>query len=544
MDTTVLHIPWTNEALEKLVLDIINTGETAKLDFKSVWDISTKEQKAELARDIQAMANSYDPVYRNHGFLILGAKPGQLLCTTFAENADKMQATVDQILREHIGPFVSTQVRQFGSGDKMWGVIVVRPSNGAPHVFIRDAGKYNRGDVWVRVGTTSSKAEPADFGRFFRTHLEDFGREWRDEVRDVQREFERLKAEIEELKSKPATAPAAIAPAPQVTTEDRKGPVAPTSTTPTPAPVSVLESVKRGFKKNADPISLGLLEQTNAIQEFLGSKDLPWDLNNVTKESGRAVIDKLEEKAGTFWKILATVIDNDDEGKYDDDVIEALGLLAFEPEVPTGTTFTDWGTRIRYMPLVMSLYVVFLVGLQNKRYSLLKRAMGLTLLPKQYAEDALPIGTALFYVRGVSEVFQVLRDDYPERRWCDSIGNYAQRWINLHLYPEMPKLERNKHMFYVAEFVLSLLPAAAENIERPASGQFYFMSESAPIIRRYLKSEGSALKDLFGRDFKTALERFDQWGPKIALSGNCWGDGFQAGATELVFPPATVVDTK
>lgn len=539
MDATALHIPWTNEALEKLVLDIINTGETTKLDFKGGWDISSREQKAELARDIQAMANSYDPAYRNHGFLILGAKAGQLLYAKFAEDSDKMQATVDQVLREHLGPFVSTQVRQFGSGDKMWGVIVVRPSNGAPHVFVRDAGKYNRGDVWVRVGTTSSKAEPADFGRFFRTHLEDYGREWRDEVRDVQREVERLKAELERLKiPEPKVSPAEPVSAPQVTTKDQETPV------PAPAPVSVLESVKRGFKKNADPVSAGLIEEATAVRKFLESRDIPWDVNNITKESGRAVVDKIEEKVGMFWKVLSTVVDNDDQGKYDSDIVEALSLLAFEPEVPASTTFTDFGTRIRYFPLVMSLYVVFLVGLQNKRHSLLKRVMGLTLLPKQYAEDSLPIGTALFYVRGASEIFQALRDDYPERRWCDSVGTYAQRWINLHLYPEMPKLERNKHMFYVAEFVLSVMPAAAENIERPASGQFYFMSESASIIRRYLKTEGQTLKELFGENLKTALNRFDQWGQKIAVSGNCWGDGFQAGATELVFPPTTVVDTK
>lgn len=48
-----LHIPWTNQALEKLAREIISTGEATKVDFKSSLSLGTAGEKAELVKDIQ-----------------------------------------------------------------------------------------------------------------------------------------------------------------------------------------------------------------------------------------------------------------------------------------------------------------------------------------------------------------------------------------------------------------------------------------------------------------------------------------------------------
>lgn len=521
MDTT-LHIPWTNEVLEELVLKMVKMGETTKLDFKSVWDISSGGQKAEFARDIQAMANSVDTAYRNHGFLILGAKPGELLHTAFSEDADKMQATVDQVLREHLGPFVPTQVRQFAMDSKTWGVIVVPPSRNAPHVFVRDTEKYKRGDVFVRVGTTTAKAEPGDFARFFRVHLEDHGRELREELRDLQREVERLKtpgvpAVVELARASLATEVVSL-PAEHL------------------LPTNTLDVVRRGLRKSLDPISSALASEATDLRKFLDSREIPWDLNNVNKDNGPAFIDLLNERAGMLWKALALIVENDDEGKHDADVVEVLNALAFDPQAPSGTTFTDFGTNIRLYPLTMALYIVFMVGLRKKRIKLLKEVRELSLSARSHYDEPLPIGTALLYVRSASEVFQTVRDDYPAHRWCDAVGSHAQRWIKAHLFSEFPVLERHETFFFIAEFVLSLLGASAENIARPASGVFLFMSESNAVLKRYLKTEHETLREIFGAELKTLLERFDEWGGRLAYVGGCWGNGFQRGATQLVFP--------
>jgi hypothetical protein len=99
------------------------------------------------------------------------------------------------------------------------------------------------------------------------------------------------------------------------------------------------------------------------------------------------------------------------------DVVEALSLIAFDPSSPSGTAFTSFGTGMRLFPLTMALYIVFMIGLRKKRYGLLAKIVNVRLTPRsEYESEALPIGTALFYVRCASEVFQAMQDDYPVRR--------------------------------------------------------------------------------------------------------------------------------
>src|SRR5258708_33063354 len=68
-------LPWANNALETLLLDLIAHGtEAAKIDFKAEIEANTPEQKAELLKDISAIANTYDENYEDHGFLVYGVK--------------------------------------------------------------------------------------------------------------------------------------------------------------------------------------------------------------------------------------------------------------------------------------------------------------------------------------------------------------------------------------------------------------------------------------------------------------------------------------
>src|SRR5665213_3059619 len=100
----------------------------------------------------------------------------------------------------------------------------------------------------------------------------------------------------------------------------------------------------------------------------------------------------------------------------------------------------------------------------------------------------------------------------------------------------MPVLERNKQFFSIGEFVLSIVVAATPTIGQPSSGVLFFVGESRPIVDRFLRTEGEQMKILFGDGLKDALSAFDTWGGKMANNGRCWGDGFQNGAVEAVFP--------
>jgi predicted HTH transcriptional regulator len=179
---TELHLPWRNEALQALMLEIIQRGEATKADFKSQLNIATSEHHAELLKDISALANTYDYPYRNHGFIILGVAGNKLTYTKFEQTPDALQATIDDLIKKNIEPFIPTQVRIFGTGAEIWGVIVVPPTRTAPHVFTKDICKRYRGDIYVRRGTTTDKAASLDYIRFFRQHLDEHTYEIREQL--------------------------------------------------------------------------------------------------------------------------------------------------------------------------------------------------------------------------------------------------------------------------------------------------------------------------------------------------------------------------
>ena len=247
----------------------------------------------------------------------------------------------------------------------------------------------------------------------------------------------------------------------------------------------LVTDIVRELKKSSDPISAGIQSEAKRIRALLDSKEIAWDLNNLTKEDGRAVTEKIDSISGVFWEALAHLVEDDDEGRYDDAVIRALSELAFEPDAPAGTPFTSFGTGIRPYPLVMALYIVFMIGIRKKRDKLLTRIMAIGLSRRSNYEEQNTIGHSLFYVRRADEVFQTARDEYPNQKWCDAVGSYIERWISAHLFVAMPELERNKQFFYIGEFVLSLLGATAPNIKRPIPRRHFCPIGGTTSARRW-----------------------------------------------------------
>ena len=94
-----LHLPWDNDTLEKLLLKVVQTGETTKVDFKQTLNLDTAEQKAELLKDISALANSYDQAYYNYGFIIIGVKQNKLIGTSFTQEVDHLQSHIDELVK-------------------------------------------------------------------------------------------------------------------------------------------------------------------------------------------------------------------------------------------------------------------------------------------------------------------------------------------------------------------------------------------------------------------------------------------------------------
>jgi len=171
-----LHLPWDNKKLKDLLIEIIKIGETTKIDFKQELNIGTAKEKAEFLKDVSAIANTFDSNYYNYGFILVGVKQNEIVGSSFLQNkeVDNLQATIDEIIKVHLSPFIETHLKIFEENEKTWGVIMIPPTTMLPHVFIRDIDNKSRGDVYVRRGTTTEKALPEDYSRFFSVYTNEF----------------------------------------------------------------------------------------------------------------------------------------------------------------------------------------------------------------------------------------------------------------------------------------------------------------------------------------------------------------------------------
>ena len=169
MDYDDLYLPWDRSQLEALARQLVERGEGPKVDLKAMLDLSGAAAHGELLKDISAMANTYDAAHRNYGFIIVGASSSAVTFAQFSQTTDQLQATIDDLVKKHIEPFVRSHVLLFGHDQEAWGVIVIPPTRQAPHVFVHDIHKRSRGDIYVRRGTTTDKAGPADYVRFLRS---------------------------------------------------------------------------------------------------------------------------------------------------------------------------------------------------------------------------------------------------------------------------------------------------------------------------------------------------------------------------------------
>jgi hypothetical protein len=193
IDSDEIEVFWEMPELEALVRKLVLRGESMKVDLKVALDLSTEQSKAELLKDISAMANTLDHANRNYGFVVLGATANAFSYTQFTQNED-LQATIDELVKHYIEPFVPSRLYMFGQGQQQWGVILIPPTRSAPHVFVKDIHKRSRGDIYVRRGTVTEKAMPADYARFFGQRLEEHAYQLRVEMRELHQRVNALES--------------------------------------------------------------------------------------------------------------------------------------------------------------------------------------------------------------------------------------------------------------------------------------------------------------------------------------------------------------
>jgi len=533
-----LHLPWDNNNLKNLLHKIINIGETAKVDFKQELNIDTSRDKAELLKDISAIANTHDPDYYNHGFILIGVKPNKIIGSSFLEGVkvDNLQGRIDELVKNYLAPFIKTQVIIFDSKGKIWGAIVIPPTKMMPHVFVRDIDNKHRGDIYIRKGTTTEKALPEDYARFFSVHLEEVKYEFRHQIDSLQSELNDIKRNLDTVAQFRQELTSEVTPDIHRKNNEEKKKVLQRK-----KHLSLLQEIDNIFASEEDPIKIGLIKEARKIQSFLESDTIPWALQIPSKEDGHKLFSAIEKESGIYWTALSNIILKDDKNKYDEAITQSLGHLARYYEAPAGTTYTELGLNIRYYPLIVSLYIIFIVGAFKKRQNFLQQVASIELLRRSFYEESYPIAYSLFFIRRAGEVFQTQYEGYPNSQWCDPVGSYTKALLDRTLHIDDYLWDKDAN-FYIGEFLLSLLPLDIVNrdtgtpaIGHPSSGLFMYLSNSVPVIRRFLKNESSWVAKIFHRPFKAILKEFDQTAKKL-VSGPCWANGFVSGAFETAFP--------
>jgi hypothetical protein len=141
----------------ELVALIHKGTETPDLDYKDDIDLSRdkKEEKAQLAKDVIAMANS------GGGVIIAGVKQSpkgfipEGMSETTLQTFDS--TALNDFIRNYTDPPINTQTKIVTVDEKTFGFVIVPEFNQMPHIVIKNySGVLSEGDLLVRSSSNNS----------------------------------------------------------------------------------------------------------------------------------------------------------------------------------------------------------------------------------------------------------------------------------------------------------------------------------------------------------------------------------------------------
>ncbi len=510
------------QELESLLRRLITQGaEGPKVDFKKTFSVVDKSAQAELAKDISSIANTDDEAHLDDfGYIILGAERGQLLggVGELAGDIDKLQAQLTDLIKNFVGSVPQFSISAFHDAALgSWGAIVIPPSARQPHLFIRDgAGDVVKHEWWVRVNDTKERAGPHDYGRIL-------AKATRREVRPLEREVQRLALKMDQLGVPNLTALVHAIRGSSATSEPASGGASP----------DIVSSVRRLLVRGNVGVEDALVAEALRIAEVMGetSEKNPWNLSGMKGEQLSSLLSYMEERTFPLAEALATVARYDREGVLVDAVCRALQVIAKEPQ-PVGIHYTNIA-QLRLYPLVICLYAIALLAVNERRGELLERVFSLS-LQREERDGVDPIVVSLRRMRAASDVFkEALSKDYFEP--------IAVR-IREVLVPRLSGLlvgTSSKDAFFIAEFVLGLafltVSGPMHHGKVPLPGTYLYESGAQRALTVFLGQRPDWLGEALGEPLDSLLGTFDQTAKNV-VNQRGWADGFTSGTLNAYRP--------
>jgi hypothetical protein len=538
-------LPWENKELEALLQSLIALGtETAKLDFKAEIETATPDQKAEILKDITAMANTYDENNADHGFLIYGVKGKAVAGITQTEaDTDKLQSHLEQILKTYISPMPQIYVVGFNAvTGEQWGVIVIPPRNNKPHMFFKDLQCTNpkrsrkKGEWFVRRGSTTDHGLPEDLAIITQRQTEQLLEPLRESVRNLQlrvaKAEEQYNSALFKLVERAVSAlPAAVG---VRTSEDREE----LGTEIGEAlGMDLSAQLKQKLRTPTDALAESLVAEAKALRNFLdgASADLPWAPRLNDAAGNKKIVDILEEETKSLQLSLATITLNDHDNAYTSALLRAVKILAKTTGVPNGKPYNRIGQALRYYPLGLILYTIFVCGVAAGRGDLLKQVLEIP-LKRPGRKDPSHILDLFYYWHDAKALF----NDAFTQTLCEPIAQRIRQVINDRIGEMMAEFSEPE-FFFRGEFVLALTPIDLSTTNgltvadrAPLPGLYLYMQEAYDVIEGFLLEHPDWLNKFYKHPLNEILSVFDQNASK-AIAPNCVATGLHGLGTAEIY---------
>jgi hypothetical protein len=528
-------LPWSNKELEALLSDLIDHGvETPKADCKAEIDTKTNEGKADLLKDISAIANTYALEFNDYGFLIYGVAPKAITgVTTTQTDTDKLQSHIEELLKVYLSPMPQIYVIGFTAAQgQQWGVIVIPPRNTKPHMFAKDLQcgdakkSRKRGDWFVRRGSTNDVGLPEDLAVITQRQTELMLEPLRESIRSLQLRVAktedqynsalfRLVESAFSLRSEGRTQPA-----------DDQGTSA--ETISSDLLPNLPARLKQRLRTPADTLASDLLAAALTLREFLegGNSRVPWDpqSTDADADANRVMIETLEERTGQLVASFATILLDDKQGAFTGALLQIVKILA-RTGPPSGVRSNLAGPAVRDYPLVLLLYTAFVCGIQARDVGTLKRLLDIPLRHRGggRSENILYVFS---YARRAKELFNTALGG----RWCEPIIMRVRPVLSDRVGDMLAGVDEPEY-FFRGEFALALTlidrgitqKTPTERIA-PLPGLYLYLTEANNAIRDFMSEHPDWLAGLYSNPLVDVLGIFDSNCSK-AVSRECISAG-------------------
>ncbi len=197
-----------------LLEQIRRKSELPKLDFKRELQWSSRRERLNVLKDLNAIANTFEREFNDWGFIIFGMERRDGAVTrevaAFKElGADKLEAQVGQMVQSSMKPAPRFRAFEFvQEGVGVWGAFVIEPSQPGPVVFaqkgtVTEQGRsqefWQVGDWFLRrAPSVTDRPHPEDYTQMIRGQIAAAVFPLQSQIDQLKLELARVEGRLEE----------------------------------------------------------------------------------------------------------------------------------------------------------------------------------------------------------------------------------------------------------------------------------------------------------------------------------------------------------